>query len=121
MRRLMSLPFLFLLLPTPALGGASLAAHGIAVWDTLDAAPAVLPLTGKNGWLPLAKTADAFKGDAVLSNGGIVAVLRRKDATIELHAVKPDGVVVRVRLRLQTSAGESAESLSRSGIRRLRP
>ena len=94
----------------PLLGfGGPKARLGVAVWDTGRPAPAVLPLT-KNDWtsIPLDKTADAFKGDAVLSNGRIVVVLRQKDAAIEIHTARLGTVS---RLRLQSSTGESAASV----------
>jgi hypothetical protein len=88
----------------------------IIVWDTGKASKDALPpaaLGGKNDWtvIPADRTADSFKGDAVLSNGRIAAVLRRQDSAVEVHAVKPDGAVSRLRLRLQTAAGESAVRL----------
>src|SRR5262249_54687162 len=72
----------------------------------------------KNSWsaIPPEQTADSFKGDAVLSNGKIVAVLRKQDSTVEVHAVKPDGAVARLRLRLQTAAGEPAARLERVAL-----
>jgi hypothetical protein len=94
---------------------------GLAVWDTGQPAAKVLTsaaLAGRNDWatIPPGKTADAFKGDAILSNGRIVAVLRRQDAALEVHAIKPDGVVARLRLRLQTTAGEPAARLERAAL-----
>lgn len=90
---------------------------GIAVWDTVQPAPAVLPLA-KNDWIgiPLGETADAFKGDPVLSNGRIVAVLRRKEAAVEVHAVKAGGAIARLWLRLLSAAGERAESVERVAL-----
>src|SRR5262249_7689813 len=93
---------------------------GMTVWDTgrpsgtLTAAA----LAGKNDWtvIPLDRTAASFQGDAVLSNGRVVAVLRRQDAAVEVHAVKPDGVVARLRLRLLTAAGEPAARLERVAL-----
>ena len=69
---------------------------GIIVWDTgRPAAEALVPaaLAGKNDWtaIPVGETADSLKGDAVLSNGRIVAVLRQQDSAVEVHAVKHGG------------------------------
>ena len=93
----------------------------ITVWDTgtlsTDAlAPAAL--AGKNDWtaIPAGATADTFKGDAVVSNGQIVAVLRKKDAVLEVYSVKPDGAASRLRLRLETAAGEPAASVDRVAL-----
>ena len=100
-----------------ACAGGDKARTGIAVWDTGQPAPAVLPIA-KNNWTPIAlgQMVDAFKGDAVVSNGRIVVVVRQKDAAVEVHAVKNDGAVSRVRLRLQTSTGEPAVSLHRVAL-----
>jgi hypothetical protein len=89
---------------------------GMAVWDTgQPAAPVAAALTGKNSWtaIPLDKTAASFQGDAVLSNGRIVAVLRKQEACVEVHAAKPEGVVSRLRLRLVSAAGEPAAQVER--------
>jgi hypothetical protein len=94
---------------------------GLIVWDTGQPSKEALApaaLVGKNDWtaIPTDKTADAFKGDAVLSNGRIVAVLRQHDDAVEVSAVKPDGAVSRLRLRLQTAAGEPAIRLERMAL-----
>jgi hypothetical protein len=93
----------------------------LTVWDTgrpsKDAlAPAAL--AGKNEWaaVPADKTAEAFKGDAVLTNGRVVAVLRKHDSAVEVYAARPDGPVSRLRLRLQTAAGDPAASLERVAL-----
>jgi hypothetical protein len=94
---------------------------GMIVWDTgKPSADALTPaaLAGKNEWavVPLDTTADSFKGDAVLSNGRLVAVLRQQDAAVEVYAAKPDGAVSRLRLRLQTAAGEGAVRVERLAL-----
>ncbi|HEV3262394.1 MAG TPA: hypothetical protein VG013_36420, partial [Gemmataceae bacterium] len=86
---------------------------GMTVWDTgQPSAGALSPeaLAGKNDWtaIPPEQTADAFKGDAVVSNGRIIAVLRKQVAAVEVHPLKPDGGTVRLRLRLLSAAGEPA-------------
>jgi hypothetical protein len=93
----------------------------LTVWDTgrpsKDAlAPAAL--AGKNEWtaIPADTTADAFKGDAVLSNGRIVAVLRQQDSAVEVYTAKPDGAVSRLRLRLQNAAGDPAAGVERVAL-----
>jgi hypothetical protein len=94
---------------------------GMAVWDIGDPAATTLTpatLSGKNDWtaLPVGKTADAFKGDAVLSNGRVAAVLRKRDAALEVHAVNADGAPSRLRLRLLTATGEPAASVERVAL-----
>lgn len=94
---------------------------GLLVWDTGQPSKEALApaaLAGKNDWtvIPADKTADSFKGDAVLTNGRIVAVLRQQDAAVEVFAVTADSTVSRLRLRLQTAAGEPAERLERMAL-----
>src|SRR5205085_1084792 len=66
--------------------------------------------------IPIGKTAGSFKGDAVLSNGRVVAVLRQQDSTVEVHDVKHGGRGARLRLRLLTAAGEPAARLARVAV-----
>src|SRR5215472_1669621 len=66
----------------------------ITVWETGGPAPPLLTpaaLAGQNDWTALTQgqSAGPSKGDVVLSNGRVVAVLRRHDAALEVHAVKP--------------------------------
>src|SRR5262249_3396539 len=72
-------------------------------------------LAGKNAWtaIPVGETTDSFRGDAVLSNGRVVAVLRKQDSAIEVHAVPHGGTAARLRLRLRLlpAAGEPAPPL----------
>ncbi len=94
---------------------------GIIVWDTVrPAAEALAPsaLAGQNDWtaIPMGATTGSFKGDAVLSNGQVVAVLRRQDSAVEVHAVKPGGTTTRLRLRLLTAAGEPAAHLEHVAV-----
>ncbi len=62
------------------------------------------------------KTIDAFKGDAVVSNGRIIAVLRKQGASLEVYGEKADGAVARMSLRLVTGTGEPAASLERAAL-----
>jgi len=94
---------------------------GITVWDTgRPAAEALAPaaLAGKNDWaaIPAGESADSLKGDAVLSNGRIVAVLRKQHSALEVHAVVRDSTVARLRLRLMTAAGEPAARVERMAV-----
>jgi hypothetical protein len=90
---------------------------GVTVWDTRHASAPVTAaaLAGKQDWvaLPQGKIAETFLGDAVLSNGRIVAVLRKQEAAVEVHGVGPDGVMARLRLRLLNTAGDPAVRLER--------
>jgi hypothetical protein len=93
----------------------------ITVWDTgtpSAEAPQRAALAGHTDWtaIPTGTTADTFKGDAVLSNGRIAAVLRRRDSALELQAVQPRGAATPVRLRLLTARGEPAARLERLAL-----
>jgi hypothetical protein len=94
---------------------------GVVVWDTGGAsAEALAPaaLAGRNEWTAIApyRMVESFKGDAVVSNGRIAAVVRQQDAAVEVHALKPDGAASRVRLRLLTATGEPAARLQRLAL-----
>jgi hypothetical protein len=94
---------------------------GLTAWDTgRPSAEPLAPaaLAGKNDWtsIPTGKTADTFQGDAVLGNGRIVAVLRKQDSAVEVHAVMPEGAAARLRLRLLTATGEPAARLERVAL-----
>jgi hypothetical protein len=126
MRRPVVLGIVLLLLQLPAAcptraAEAARPRSALAAWDTgrpsADALPAAA-LAGKNDWtaIPAGTTADAFRGDAVVSNGWVVAVLRRQDSAVEVHAVKPDGAVSRLRLRLLTATGEPAARLEQMAL-----
>src|SRR6266851_6085385 len=93
---------------------------GITIWDTGRLSPGALgpaALAGNNDWtaIPPEKTVDSFEGDAVLSNGRIVVVLRKEDSAMEVHAAKPHAVA-RLRLRLQSAAGDPAARLERMAL-----
>src|SRR5262249_34680978 len=96
------------------------AKSGITVWDTGQQSAEALPsaaLTGKNDWtaIHVGNTAGCFKGDAVVSNGRFIAVLRERGSAVEVHGVKPVAAL-RFRLRLQTAAGEPAARLERMAL-----
>jgi hypothetical protein len=93
----------------------------ITVWDTGTPSTHALPpaaLAGRNDWtaIPTGTTADSFKGDAVLSNGRIAVILRRRDSALELQPVQARGAAARVRLRLLTAGGEPAARLERVAL-----
>ena len=96
-------------------------ASGLAIWDTgKPSAAALAPaaLAARADWnaVPVEKTIDAFKGDAVVSNGRIIAVLRKQGAWLEVYGEKADGAVARMSLRLVTGTGEPAASLERAAL-----
>jgi hypothetical protein len=68
-------------------------------------------LISQNGWTALAAggKAAAFKGDAVLTNGRIMAVARQLTTVVEVYSVGTEGPTSRLRLHLLSSGGEPAE------------
>jgi hypothetical protein len=94
---------------------------GITVWDTGQ--PTTDPLTPQalaaaKDWtaIPAGKTADSFQGDAIVSNGRLVAVLRKAEPALEVHALTASGAPARLRLRLLSSGGEPAARLERVAL-----
>jgi hypothetical protein len=79
----------------------------MAVWDTLK--PAALPLSAeavnlKSGWKAIAADETAtFTGDAVISNGRLLAVARRNGSSVELYSLGQGTPVFRARLLLAPS------------------
>jgi hypothetical protein len=93
----------------------------LAVWDTGQASAlplATAALDGKNSWttIPAGETAASFKGDAVMTNGRVSAVVRKQASAVEVYTVGPEGTASRVRLRLLAAAGPSAASLQRVAL-----
>jgi hypothetical protein len=92
---------------------------GITVWDTVNpSAQALSPHSAKDGWstIPQGSTADSFKGDAVVDNGKIIAVLRKQDSAFDVHSARSGDGAARMRLRLLKKAGEPAARLERMSL-----
>src|SRR5262245_50602670 len=94
---------------------------GLAVWDTGQ--PSALPLAiaaldGKHSWttIPAGETAASFKGDAVLTNGRLSAVVRKQASAVEVYTLGPQGTASRVQLRLLATAGQAAARLQRVAL-----
>jgi hypothetical protein len=88
----------------------------LGVWDTGQSSGVPLTLAtleGNTGWTPMSsdKTAAAFQGDAVMTNGRISAVVRKRASAIEVYSQKPEGAVARLQLRLLAPAGQPAARL----------
>ena len=85
----------------------------IAVWDTVSPSANRLSSTAlvtKDGWERKSRnqTAASFQGDAVITNGRILAVLRKRGSGVDVYTVGTNRVVFRAALRLQTATGELA-------------
>ena len=94
---------------------------GLIVWDTGTASDAPLSteaLGSTGSWKRISRgdALPAFKGDAVVSNGRILAVLRRRGTGAEIYSVTPRGALARAGLRLVSAKGERAARLQRVAI-----
>ena len=94
---------------------------GLAVWDTGSPSAAALTsgaLEKQAGWNRISRgqTPAAFKGDAVLTNGLLWAVIRKSDSAVELYGSGREGQVSRARLRLVAADGSSAARLHRVAL-----
>jgi hypothetical protein len=81
----------------------------LTVWDTGEAsAEALSPdaIEQKRGWKAVASgdTVDGFKGDAVITNGRLLAVARKKGIGLEVYSLGLDKPVSRARLLLAPGA-----------------
>jgi hypothetical protein len=77
----------------------------LAVWDTgTSAAESLTPeaISAKSGWKPIASgaTPTAFQGDAVITNGRLLAVARRHGMGLELYSLGLGQPIFRTRLLL---------------------
>jgi hypothetical protein len=93
----------------------------LAIWDT--GKPRATPLgprilSAKGGWslVPPAGKPTSFKGDAVMSNGRVLLVLRKRSPAVELYSERSEVAIQRLRLHLLTPAGEAAERLDNVAV-----
>jgi hypothetical protein len=89
----------------------------LAAWDT--GKPAAEPLAPeaveqKSGWKAIAngETADSFQGDAVITNGRLLAVARKQGTGVELYSLGAGKPVLRTRLLLAPGAGSDRVALT---------
>jgi hypothetical protein len=96
-------------------------ATGIASWDTgLSSAEPLSPevLAAKAGWtaIPRDQAVPAFKGDAVVGNGRILVVARKRSPAIEVYSLSAGKAVSRARLTLQAAGSDGALRLERAAL-----
>ncbi|MBI2479028.1 MAG: hypothetical protein HYV60_10465 [Planctomycetia bacterium] len=85
----------------------------ISVWDTGTPSPTRLSsedLAKRGTWQQISRDqkASSFQGDAVMTNGRILAVLRARAETVDVYYVEAEGPVWRVATRLQAVNGAAA-------------
>lgn len=94
---------------------------GLAVWDTGGTSAASLApaaLGAKDGWTqaPAGQTLASFKGDAVVSNGRLWAVLRKQAAAVDIYSTAANGIVSRAQLAVVAAGGEAAGRMERVSL-----
>ena len=97
-----------ILLALPAQALAQLPKRSLAVWDTgkTSAEPlAHAALAAKQGWTALEKDTPAIKGDAVISNGQLTAVVRRNGSIAT--ALRTSGRSSASKSRLIAASGDT--------------
>lgn len=93
---------------------------GLALWDTRQ--PSEVPytaktLTAKNGWSQISiLDMPLFGGDAVISNGRVLAVLRKQSSGVEVYSEGVGGAVRRLGLQLATPSGDPADHLDHMAL-----
>jgi len=72
----------------------------------------------KIGWQQILRneTPSSFRGDTVMTNGRILAVLRKQGSAVEVYSVVSQGAVSRARLQLQSSCGAPAVRLQSAAL-----
>jgi hypothetical protein len=92
----------------------------VTVWDTgqsPDKPLTTAALAEKAGWRhPSGKVPTAFEGDAVLSNGRILAVFRKRSPAVEVYSLALAGAVPRLQIHLLFKDDESPERLQKAAL-----
>lgn len=94
---------------------------GIEAWDTAQASAEPLSaekVAARAGWttIPRDQATTSFKGDAIVSNGRILAVVRKQGSSIDVYSLMGDKPVSRARLVLQAAGAEAATRLERAAV-----
>ena len=108
-----------LLLALPA--AAQDAPAGIAAWDSVrPSADPLAPeaLAAKAGWTAIARdqTVASFKGDAVVTNGRILAVARAQGQGLDVYSVTPEKTQLRARIALLGAGAAAPARLDRAAL-----
>src|SRR6516225_2602268 len=82
----------------------------LAIWDTGHASSQPLSaeaIEQKTGWKSIARgdAATAFQGDAVITNGRLLAVARKQGAGLEIYSLGSGNPVLRTHLHAAPSSG----------------
>ena len=94
---------------------------GMSTWDTVHPSAELLTsaaIAVKQDWkqVPRNEQRASFQGDAVISNGRVMAAVRKRSAAIDLYALGARGAVARAQLRLFGDKGQPAATLERVSL-----
>ncbi|HEV2947817.1 MAG TPA: hypothetical protein VGX70_10600 [Gemmataceae bacterium] len=97
------------------------ARKALAVWDTTQSSEKPYTsksITDQTGWTQISAQdkPSQFQGDAVISNGRVLGVIRKQSSGMEVYSEGASGAVRRLELQLVSSAGELAERLERVAV-----
>ncbi len=91
-------------------------AAGVAIWDTIIAETQPLSaakVIAQDGWRPIPRSIKpkSFDGDAVISNGRLLAVFQKDNPVIDVFTIGSETATSRVKLRVLGPDGKSAKKL----------
>jgi len=97
------------------------AAARLSVWDTRHASAARLSAVDwaeKDEWRQISRNQKvlSFKGDSVVTNGRILAVLRKRESAVDIYSIESGEPVWRVQARLLATDGKPATRLERIAL-----
>jgi hypothetical protein len=93
---------------------------GLSAWDTNDSAAEPLSpaaVEHKSGWKQIAsgETAESFQGDAVITNGRLLAVARKKGTGVEICSLGLEKPILRAHLLLAPGSAPNRVALTENG------
>jgi hypothetical protein len=97
-------------------GASNGARKALAVWDTTRSSEkpyASKSLADQTGWSQVSAQdkPSSFQGDAVISNGRVLGVIRKQSSGMEVYSEGVSGAARRLELQLISSGGELAQRL----------
>ncbi len=104
-----------------AAANAQVSPSRVSVWDTVTPAAksrSAESLGRRDAWqnISRAQKSPSFQGDAVISNGRVLAVVRKNGTTVEIYSGGSGAWALRVQARLQTLDGKPAAHLERVAL-----
>ncbi len=100
---------------------AQVAPPPLGIWDTKSASSQQLEpedFEKSDAWQEISRNQkkDSFQGDAVVTNGHILAVFRKQGNSVDVYSAGTGKPVWRVAVQLQSESGDPAAQLKRIAI-----